>query len=212
MQDAADEISLRDEEGVLRASFLHAVEAALDADDAKTVRELTLDLHEADLADLIQLLRPDLREPLIATLGRDFNAAALVELDEGVTPAVNTSTAGGALASGIAGTLGNILEGAESIARTATNRIPPDTSIAGAVNGTKTGAWTPEEAYQYLALGGLSPAQIDAAFTTRGVAAPTPNAPANTAAADGAPVASGGGSGGGGGSSGGGSSSGGRRR
>ena len=84
MQDAVDEIALRDEEGVLRASFLHAVEAALDADDAKNVRELTLDLHEADLADLIQLLRPDLREPLIATLGRDFNAAALVELDEGV--------------------------------------------------------------------------------------------------------------------------------
>ncbi|MGA8434671.1 MAG: magnesium transporter, partial [Methyloceanibacter sp.] len=84
MQDAADDITLRDEEGVLRAEFLHAVEAALDADDAKTVRELTVDLHEADLADLIQLLRPDQREPLITTLGRDFNAAALSELDEGV--------------------------------------------------------------------------------------------------------------------------------
>ena len=29
MQDAADEITLRDEEGALRADFLHAVEAAL---------------------------------------------------------------------------------------------------------------------------------------------------------------------------------------
>ena len=84
MQDAADEITLRDEEGALRADFLHAVEAALEAGDTKTVRELTLDLHEADLADLIQLLRPDQREPLIAALGRDFNAAALSELDEGV--------------------------------------------------------------------------------------------------------------------------------
>ena len=84
MQDAADEITLRDEEGVLRADFLHAVEAALEAGDTKTVRELTLDLHEADLADLIQLLRPDQREPLIVALGRDFNAAALSELDEGV--------------------------------------------------------------------------------------------------------------------------------
>ena len=53
MQDAADEITLRDEEGVLRADFLHAVEAALEAGDTKTVRELTLDLHEADLADLL---------------------------------------------------------------------------------------------------------------------------------------------------------------
>ena len=84
MEDAADEITLRDEEGVLRPDFLRAVEAALDSDNAKTVRELTVDLHEADLADLIQLLRPDKREPLIAMLGRDFNAAALSELDEGV--------------------------------------------------------------------------------------------------------------------------------
>src|SRR6185295_6584456 len=84
MQDAADEITLRDKEGALRADFLHAVEAALEAGDTKTVRDLTLDLHEADLADLIQLLRPDQREPLIAALGRDFNAAALSELDEGV--------------------------------------------------------------------------------------------------------------------------------
>jgi magnesium transporter len=84
MQDAADEITLRDEEGTLRPEFLHAVEAALEAGDAKTVRELALPLHEADLADLIQLLRPDQREPFIATLGHDFNAAALSELDEGV--------------------------------------------------------------------------------------------------------------------------------
>jgi magnesium transporter len=84
MQDAAGEVQLRDEEGALRSDFLHAVEAALEAHDAQRVRELTLKLHEADLADLIQLLRPDQRAPLIAMLGRDFNAAALSELDEGV--------------------------------------------------------------------------------------------------------------------------------
>jgi magnesium transporter len=84
MQDAAGEIPLRDEEGAFRSEFLHAVEAALEAGDAQKVREFTLPLHEADLADLIQLLRPEQREPLITTLGRDFNAAALSELDEGV--------------------------------------------------------------------------------------------------------------------------------
>jgi magnesium transporter len=84
MQDAAGEVQLRDEEGAVRSDFLHAVEAALEAHDAQRVRELTLKLHEADLADLIQLLRPDQRAPLIAMLGRDFNAAALSELDEGV--------------------------------------------------------------------------------------------------------------------------------
>jgi magnesium transporter len=84
MQDAAQEIHVRDEEGAITSDFLRAVEAALEAGDAQKVRELALPLHEADLADLIQLLRPEQREPFITMLGRDFNAAALSELDEGV--------------------------------------------------------------------------------------------------------------------------------
>ncbi len=84
MQDAAGEVELRDEEGGLRSDFLHAVVSALDEGDAAKVRELTLPLHEADLADLIELLRPEQRGALIATLGEDFDAAALPELDEAV--------------------------------------------------------------------------------------------------------------------------------
>ena len=84
MQNAAGEVELRDEEGGIRSDFLHAVVSALDAGDAATVRELTLKLHEADLADLIQLLRPEQRGTLIATLGDDFKVAALPELDEAV--------------------------------------------------------------------------------------------------------------------------------
>ncbi|MGH6865192.1 MAG: magnesium transporter [Methyloceanibacter sp.] len=84
MQDAASEVQLRDEEGGIRSDFLHAVSAALDEGNASRVRELTLDLHEADLADLIQLLRPEQRALLITTLGSDFKAAALPELDEAV--------------------------------------------------------------------------------------------------------------------------------
>ena len=84
MQDAAGETLLRDENGVLRPEFVHDVEAALEAGDAERVRSLALPLHEADLADLIQLLRAEQRETLIAMLGRDFNAAALSELDESV--------------------------------------------------------------------------------------------------------------------------------
>jgi magnesium transporter len=84
MQDAAGEVELRDEEGGIRSEFLHAVVAALDEGDAAKVRELTLPLHEADLANLIELLRPEQRGALIATLGEDFDAAALPELDEAV--------------------------------------------------------------------------------------------------------------------------------
>jgi magnesium transporter len=84
MQDAAGEVELRDEEGGIRSEFLHAVVSALDEGDAVKVRDLALPLHEADLADLIELLRPEQREALITTLGKDFDAAALPELDEAV--------------------------------------------------------------------------------------------------------------------------------
>jgi magnesium transporter len=84
MQDAASEVQLRDEEGDVQSDFLHAVSSALEEGDAARVRALTLDLHEADLADLIQLLRPEERAALIDTLGDDFKAAALPELDEAV--------------------------------------------------------------------------------------------------------------------------------
>jgi magnesium transporter len=84
MKDAASEVQLRDEEGAFRSEFLHEVETALDQGDGSRLRELTLRLHEADLADLIQLLRPDQRSTLITTLGSEFNAAALSELDEAV--------------------------------------------------------------------------------------------------------------------------------
>jgi magnesium transporter len=84
MQDEAGEVDLRDEEGEIRPEFLHAVVAALDAGEAAKLRDLALPLHEADLADLIELLRPEQRTMLVATLGEDFDAATLPELDEAV--------------------------------------------------------------------------------------------------------------------------------
>ncbi|WP_245409387.1 magnesium transporter [Methyloceanibacter sp. wino2] len=75
---------LRDEEGDVRPEFLHAVADALEEGDVSRARELTLDLHEADLADLLEILRQDDRARLIEALGADFKAAALPELDEAV--------------------------------------------------------------------------------------------------------------------------------
>ncbi|MEZ5874977.1 MAG: magnesium transporter [Hyphomicrobiales bacterium] len=84
MQDAATEVELRDEEGGIRPDFIHAVTDALDEGDTARARALTVDLHEADLADLIELLRPEERAGLITALGDDFKATALPELDETV--------------------------------------------------------------------------------------------------------------------------------
>ena len=84
MQDALSDFPLRDEEGDIRPEFLHAVIDALETEDTTLARELTIDLHEADLADLLQVLRQDDRAALIGALGEDFKAAALPELDEAV--------------------------------------------------------------------------------------------------------------------------------
>jgi magnesium transporter len=84
MQDAVSNFPLRDEEGDVRPEFLHAVTDALESGDIARARSLTLDLHEADLADLIEVLRQDERAELIEALGDEFKAAALPELDEAV--------------------------------------------------------------------------------------------------------------------------------
>jgi magnesium transporter len=71
-------ISFRDESGSVSPDFV----AALDLTDAKRVREMTRDLHAADLADLIAALDQPDRVRLIAALGRNFDVEALAELDE----------------------------------------------------------------------------------------------------------------------------------
>ncbi len=79
------EWTIRDTEtGGMSAVFVDAVLLAIDANDTALARQLTADLHEADLADLIEALPAPERSRLIALLGSDFDFAALTELDEGV--------------------------------------------------------------------------------------------------------------------------------
>ena len=79
-----DGIRTHDEWGVIDPGFLARVREGLEAGEAKTLRALTRDLHAADLADVIEALDQDERVRLISALGRNFDAEALAELDEGV--------------------------------------------------------------------------------------------------------------------------------
>jgi len=76
------DIAVRDERGDLAADFVAAIDAALQADDSTRVRELAGDLHESDLADLIETIDADARPKLVRLLGDDFDFTALTELDE----------------------------------------------------------------------------------------------------------------------------------
>ena len=83
-QQAQAEVDIRDAEGALLPKFVRSVEKALDAGKTKKVRRLAGNIHDADLADLIELLRQEQREQLIDALGDDFNPETLSELEEPV--------------------------------------------------------------------------------------------------------------------------------
>ena len=68
----------------LSADQIFAVRDALEAGDETQVRALVADLHEADLADLVESLGRDDRTALINVLGVDFDPEVLPFLDSSV--------------------------------------------------------------------------------------------------------------------------------
>ncbi|MFP4537280.1 MAG: magnesium transporter [Dichotomicrobium sp.] len=82
-QGTADEIAeAQAQNDLLAPSFVNAVSEALEQGDTEAARGATMDLRAADLADLIEFLRPDLRIPLITALGSDLPAEMFSELQE----------------------------------------------------------------------------------------------------------------------------------
>jgi magnesium transporter len=77
-------VAPRDDEGNLRADYVEEVVKALDAGNAKALRELVGELHEADAGAVIEALDPELRPRLIALMGADFDFTALTQVDDTV--------------------------------------------------------------------------------------------------------------------------------
>ena len=81
---ASDPDPITDDEIGLSPDFVRNVVDRIDAGDAPSVRAAADGLHPSDVAELLELLRPDERRTLVAVLGPDFDIAALSELDEGL--------------------------------------------------------------------------------------------------------------------------------
>ena len=86
----------------LSAEFMRSVSDAIDQRDAKVFNFLTQDLHPADLADLIGLLRDEERNVLIGMLGGALPADVLAELDDDLREDVVEAMAPGKVAEAVA--------------------------------------------------------------------------------------------------------------
>lgn len=82
--DLAEAAPEESEAGVIRPEFAAEVADAVAAEDGDEVRRLAGDLHEADLATLIENLPGEARSKLVELMGSDFDFAALTEVDTNI--------------------------------------------------------------------------------------------------------------------------------
>jgi len=73
-----------DDDGRLRRRFVAKVVASLDAEDAAATRALVDPLHEADIADLFELIPGDYRQDLAKALGDKLDADVIAEMNDWV--------------------------------------------------------------------------------------------------------------------------------
>ncbi|OYU50345.1 MAG: magnesium transporter [Rhizobiales bacterium PAR1] len=78
------EMSIRDDQGNIRAEIILAIQTAIRAEDRDTLSRLAGDLHEADLGDIIEALDADERPRLVAIMGAEFDFTALTEVEDSV--------------------------------------------------------------------------------------------------------------------------------
>src|SRR5689334_8412523 len=79
-----DRLPMRDEDGEIRPEFVAEISRCIKAQDAKFLREVVGELHEADLGDLIAALGAEDRVRLVELTGADFDFSALNEVDDTV--------------------------------------------------------------------------------------------------------------------------------
>jgi magnesium transporter len=93
--------AFRDDDGAIRSEFLDRVREAIERRDAKALQALVGELHEADTGDLIEALEGELRPRFVELLGRDFDFAALTEVDDTVREEILDEVSSKVIAEGV---------------------------------------------------------------------------------------------------------------
>lgn len=84
MVKSTHDISMRDREGALLATFVKSVRVAIHDENYEAVRLLANGLHGSDLADLLEHLSTNERYQLVDAIGSSLTAATLIEVEETV--------------------------------------------------------------------------------------------------------------------------------
>lgn len=84
--DAADTVraEIYGEDGVILASFLAHIGAAIADRDTLTLKRDVSVLHQSELGHLLEALLPEQRLALVELMGSDFDFSALTEVDEAI--------------------------------------------------------------------------------------------------------------------------------
>lgn len=84
--DAADATGaeIYGEDGVILASYLAHIGAAIADRDTLTLKRDVSGLHQSELGDLLEALLPEQRLALVELMGSDFDFSALTEVDEAI--------------------------------------------------------------------------------------------------------------------------------
>lgn len=94
-------LAVRDDDGEIAKAFLTGLSAAIADRDTLKLRELTLDLHEADLGDVLADLSSEQRKALARLLGDDFDFTVLTEIDEAIRLEIVDALPNAAVAKGV---------------------------------------------------------------------------------------------------------------
>ena len=101
MTRARPAAAFRDDDGAIRSEFLDRVREAIERRDATALQALVGELHEADTGDLIEALDAELRPRFVELLGREFDFAALTEVDDTVREEILEEVSAKVIAEGV---------------------------------------------------------------------------------------------------------------
>jgi magnesium transporter len=101
MTPAPPPAAFRDDDGAIRSEFLDRVQEAIERRDATVLQALVGELHEADTGDLIEALDGELRPRFVELLGREFDFAALTEVDDTVREEILEEVSSKVIAEGV---------------------------------------------------------------------------------------------------------------